>query len=499
MSTIMKKYIVILGVAALSLTACKDFLVEEPVMTQSTELTLSDFNGLNKSVAGAYSPLAAQSWYGAEFVLNSEMRAGNAMLPDNPDFRSGRMTVPYNMSYDPSSTEGIWSYAYFIISACNNVLDAIEKKGESLLTGDLEQQDLDNLKAEALALRGFCHFDLLRTFARTDGKSAKELGVPVILVPQLPSDMPKRATVEETYAAIISDLTTAENLMDPAYQRAGVTDSKATINADVIKAMLARVYLYKKEYQKAADYATAIIKSGRYQLWSAEEYCSVWGEDVPKGGEVIFEVYGKNANDYDAYWEGPSHMTNPVGYADCAASAQLADLFAEGDVRGLRGVRTVDDGNVMFCTDPNESTNGQLWTMKYYGKGEGDATSIPDVSNTILFRLSEMYLIRAEALARGASVAGASALADVNAIREARGASKISAAGPDAIMLERRLELNFEGHYWFDLARTGGSVSYKDAKMERNIPADSKYWAMPIPKSQIDVDPELEQNPGYNE
>lgn len=190
-------------------------------------------------------------------------------------------------------------------------------------------------------------------------------------------------------------------------------------------------------------------------------------------------------------------MTNPKGYADCAASFQLVDLFEDGDVRGSKGVRGDADGTIMFGTDEDEASGGQYWTMKYFGKGEGDATSIPDVNNVIVLRLSEMYLIRAEAILNGASVSGVTALSDLNTIRAARNASELTSAGAAAVALERRLELNFEGHLWFDLDRTGGSVSYSDGVVNRSIDANSPYWALPIPKSQIDIDENLEQNPGY--
>ena len=243
-----------------------------------------------------------------------------------------------------------------------------------------------------------------------------------------------------------------------------------------------------------------MINSGKFQLWTAEQYPSVWGKEIAgEGGEVIFEVYGKQTNSYDAWWEGPSHMTNPLGYADCAASAQLTDLFEDGDVRGTTGVRgdasnPRDDGKVMFCTDQDEVSGGQLWTMKYYGKGDGNATSTPDFNNVIVLRLSEMYLIRAEAAVNGA---GSTALADLNAIRANRGASALGSAGKADVALERRLELNFEGHLWFDLNRTGGSINYSDANITRNIPAGDKLWALPIPKAQVDINENLVQNPGY--
>ena len=492
----MKKYIIALFAVLTLVSSCniKEFLTEDPVMSQSTELTLSDYNGLNKSVAGAYSPLVSSNWYGAFFVLDAEMRAGNAMIPTNTNFQSGRMMTPYYMTYEPSSTSGLWGTAYYVVSACNNVINAIDNNGENLVSSSVTTTDLNNLKAEALALRSLAHFDLLRLYSHLDGSNG-EYGVCLITEPQLPTDMPARASVEETYAQVISDLTTAEGLMSDSYQRTGVSDPKATFNKLAIQALLARVYCYHKDWGKASEYATKVINSGKFQLWTKDQYTSVWGKDIAgDGGEVIFEVYGKQANGYDAYWEGPSHMTNPLGYADCAATAQLASLFEDGDVRGSKGVRGTDDGKVMFCTDKDEASGGQLWTMKYYGKGEGNATSTPDVSNCIVLRLSEMYLIRAEASVNGS---GSTALADLNAIRSNRGASPLTSAGKGDVALERRLELNFEGHLWFDLDRTGGSISYSDASVTRNIPAGDKYWALPIPKSQVDINENLKQNPGY--
>ena len=498
----MKKYIIALFAVLTLAASCNmnEFLTEDPVMSQSTELTLSDYNGLNKAVAGAYAPIAGSGWYGAFFVLDAEMRAGNAMIPINTNFQSGRMQTPYTMNYNPDNTSGLWGTAYYVISACNNVINAIDNNAETLITSSHPQADLNNLKAEALALRAFSHFDLLRLYCHLDGSNG-EYGVCVITEPQLPTDMPARSSVEETYAQIIKDLTDAESLMSDSYQRGSVADPKATFNKLAIQALLARVYLYHKDYSKAADYASKVINSGKFQLWTAEEYPSVWGKEIAgNGGEVIFEVYGKQTNSYDAWWEGPSHMTNPLGYADCAASAQLTNLFEEGDVRGTKGVRgdasnPRDDGKVMFCTDQDQVSDGQLWTMKYYGKGDGNATSTPDFNNVIVLRLSEMYLISAEAAVNGA---GSTALADLNAIRANRGASQLtSVPTKNDVALERRLELNFEGHLWFDLDRTGGSISYSDANITRNISAGDKLWALPIPKSQVDINENLKQNPGY--
>lgn len=492
----MKKVIFIILSATLLLASCSDFLVEEPKLSQSTELTLSTFDGLDKSVAGAYSPLADGEWYGAFMVLDAEMRAGNAMIPFNPNFTSGRMTVPYQLNYNESSTSGLWGYGYYVISAVNNVMAAIDAEPEKYAVQGVTLQDLANIYAECLTLRALAHFDMLRTYARTDG-SNDELGIPIILkTDKTGTEQPKRNTVTEVYAQIIADLLAAEASMAATYVRSA-TDSRAVITVPVIQALLARVYLYAKMYQQAADYATKVISSGNYKLWTAAEYPTVWGKDVQAaGGEVIFEVYGIRSNSYDEYWEGPSHMTNPLGYGDCAASYDLGTIFEAGDVRGTSGVRGTDEGKVMFCTDKDSKSNS-FWTMKYQGKGKGDAVSTPDVNNVIVLRLSEMYLIRAEAIMNGASVSGASALADVNAIRAKRNVDPLTSVGAETLALERRRELNFEGHRWFDLARTTATLTYVDGVQDKNLDPTSKYWALPLSKRELEVNTSLVQNTGY--
>ncbi len=214
------------------------------------------------------------------------------------------------------------------------------------------------------------------------------------------------------------------------------------------------------------------------------EYTKVWGKDVAGAtGEVIFEVYGKKDNDYDSWWEGPSHMTNPIGYADCAANDDLTGLFEATDVRGN-----------LFRTDA-DGASGSLWTLKYVGKGDGDAINTPDFNNVIVLRLSEMYLNRAEAISNGAAIPGASTLGDLNAIRANRGVSPLVSAGSDAIFNERRLELNFEGHLWFDYART--KRGFYNSNIDQNLTADDYRFLLPIPQRELDVNKNLVQNSGY--
>jgi len=475
----MKKIFLLVFTVALLFVSCEEYLTEEPILQQSTELSLATYSGLDNAVFGAYAPLVSVNWYGASFVLDAEMRSGNGYRDVNKN--SGRYTVPYDFSYTSTATPALWGTAYYVISAVNNVIANLD--GKAGVDG-VTQQDVDNLHAESLFLRGLSHFDLVRTYAKQYTVDKTAPGVPYVTVTD-PAGKPARDAVDTVYNNIVTDLTTAEQLIADDYTREGVTSSKSVVNKLAIQALLSRVYLYMGEWQKSANYATTVIESGDFSLWEADEYAAAFKEDAQTGGEVIFDVYGLKANTYDGYWDAITWLTNPDGYSDGAASNDLISLYAEDDVRGD-----------MFIGNP-EDAPGTFWTTKYAGKDKGT----PDVSNTIVLRLSEMYLNRAEAITRGATVAGTTAVSDINAIRTKRGASEITSAGVNDVLDERRLELAWEGHLWYDLARTKGSVvrtHYSGSEVNRNIPADSKFWALPINKRELDVNENLVQNPGYD-
>lgn len=474
----MKKIYLLLFVTTLLFASCDEFLTEEPILQQSTELSLATYSGLNKAVFGSYAPLVSVNWYGASFVLDAEMRSGNGYRDVNKN--SGRYTVPYDFSYTSTATPALWGSAYYVISAVNNVIANLE--GKAGVDG-ITQQDVDNLHAECLFLRGLSHFDLVRTYAKQYTVDKAAPGVPYVVITD-PAGKPGRDAVETVYNNIVTDLTTAEQLIASNYTREGAASAKSVASKLAIQALLSRVYLYMGEWQKSADYASTVINSGKFSMWAADDYADVFKEDVHATGEVIFDVYGLKANSYDGYWDAITWMTNPDGYSDCAASNDLISLYEEGDVRGD-----------MFIGNPEAP--GTMWTTKYAGKDKGT----PDVSNTIVLRLSEMYLNRAEAITRGATVSGATAVADINTIRTKRGASEVTSAGVNDVLKERRLELAWEGHHWYDLARTKGSVTrthYSGSEVNRNIPADSKFWALPINKRELDVNENLVQNQGYD-
>lgn len=460
-----------------AVSSCKDFLDEGPELDQSNDLTLATYSGLNKATAATYGYLYDGTWYGANFVLNSELRGGNAKNPTNTDFTSGRYTNEYSWNYSSSSTSELWIYGYRTIAAANNVINNLEGKESS----DVSQASLNNLKAENLFLRALAHFDMLRVYAQPYTHAPNSLGVPVVLVTE--NGLPARNTVAEGFNQVVSDLLEAESLMADDYKRGGITDPFAAATKPAIQALLSRVYLYMGEWQKSADYATKVINSGQFSMFTADELPDIWTQNTATAGkEVIFEVFGLIANEYNEYWEEISGMTTPEGYGDVCSTADLRNLYEESDVRGT-----------LF--ESHEGAPDHFWTTKYWGKG----TDRPTFSNIIVLRLSEMYLNRAEAIFRGATVSGVTAASDLGVITSNRGASPATAS-LSGILLERRKELAFEGHLIYDLARTGTAVSrtdYQGSAATQNIEFPSYRWALPIPLAEINANPNVIQNEGY--
>ena len=475
----MKKTIIGLALIATAstFTACKGFLEEEPLMKQSNELTFATFDGLNQAGAALYSRLQSATWYDGQFILQSELRAGNAKNPLSIP-GSGRYRNDTQWNYNESSTSSLWTHAYYTISWANNIINHLETADK----GDATDQDVNNLKAEALFMRALCHFDLVITYAQSYKCGTGNPGVPVILVTE--NGLPARNTVGEVYDQVVKDLLEAESLMSDSYARKGVDDAAAACTKPAIQALLSRVYLYMENWQGAADYATKVINSGKFALQSGDAYLSMFSAaTAPAGSEIIFEVYGSKKNDFwdESGWTHLAYITSwgdgNDGSGDVCATQDLVDMYEDGDIR-LQ----------LFMKNENDNL-----ITKFAGK----AGAVPRETNIPILRLSEMYLNRAEAISKGASISGASMRSDLEAIANKRGAT---VPATPSVFDERRKELMFEGHIVYDYARTQTALVRTDFDdvANKDIPAAPNYrWAMPIPKREMDANPNMTQNEGY--
>jgi hypothetical protein len=232
------------------------------------------------------------------------------------------------------------------------------------------------------------------------------------------------------------------------------------------KALKSRVHLYQGEYQDAHDLADDVIQNGPFSL--EDDYRDVFDYRNPYSSESIFEVdfTGQDGNSL-AFWYYEDDLGGRYEYG---VTTDLVNAYEPDDERL----------GVIFYY----ASTGNYMVDKYQDVGSGS-------DNIMVVRLGEMYLNRAEALFNGAT-GTSTAPGDINTLRNR--ASLGDLGGPltlDIILDERRKELAFEGHRWYDLTRTD-----KGVEVLPNVTTTDQYlW--PIPQGERDVNPNLTQNPGY--
>ncbi len=496
----MKKIILAFACLALVLSSCEEFLTKEPPKNVPDTDALSTFEGINTATNGNYIGFA--SWYGEIVPVVFDVMCGNAMVgPIN----TGRMWTQAAWDYTPNGEIGVYGAGYGALLGVNKVLEAIESNSFSR-GNTVTQADINNVKAENMALRALIYFDMVRIYGQSysyivengiTGDAA--LGVPLVTKDDLTA-RPSRATVAAVYDFIIKELEEAEKLMEPSYQRLGSNKLSVKI-LTVIQASLACVILEHKDYQLAAEYAKKVIDTtSKYKILSGDTYLGMWSGlhgDVlpaPYNGEIIFELLITKSDQLFTglgfYLTGPDE-TSSDGYGDVRMSNDLKELFDATDIR-LTGMTKPYDKK----KDPDGK---YLWSTKYPGK-KYDQKHELGYNNVPIIRLPEMYLILAEALFRGANVPGETAIANLNKVATNRGAAPYSQATIANIFEEARKEFFLEGHIFFDMKRLQLSLVRTDYNLDMNkdVPFPSTMWALPIPRHEIANNKNIVQNPAYN-
>lgn len=456
----------------LTVVSCKkEFLELNPAQSVSNEqafLTLEDYKS---SVAALYNGISSANHYGRYFILTPDVMADD--VKQNSQANRAREYADYVAVADHFIATGMWSTMYATINSANAVINSDVGVPASV------QSQKDHLVGEAHAIRGQIYFDLVRSYAQhyTFTAGATHPGVPIVLVFDI-NAKPSRNTVKEVYDHIISDMTKAISLLSET-SRNGRT---SLLTKTAVKALLARVYLYKEDFDNAIQMANDVIGSNKYSLVSnANYYTNIWVNNY--SSESIFEI-ANTANDNRGS-DALGGMYNIAGYGDYLPSNDLFNVIPATDVR-----------RSIFVLDAVLSGAYAPYRMAKYPSNQG-------LNNTKVMRLSEIYLIRAEANARKSSPNAASAQADVTLIRK-RGelaAANVTATGTalvDEVMLERRKELCFEGQRLWDLMRLKKSIVRTNCTSAIcNIPYPNNRVILPISQDDINANPNMVQNQGY--
>ncbi len=283
-----------------------------------------------------------------------------------------------------------------------------------------------------------------------------------------------RSTTEAVYTQIVSDLKDAQSTLPEAY--AGTAAMKLRVNKWAATALLARTYLYQKDYANAEAQATQVISSGVYSMTALSNAF------INTSTETILQfstLYG--ASTFGGTYRTSAATLTPPTYV---LQADFMKSFETGDNRKTAWVDSIAYNGVKY------------YRILKYKQNTATATATGNEYNVIL-RLAEQYLIRAEARAQQGNITGAQA--DLNVVRTRAGLAGTTAASqPDlltAILNERKVELFGEySQRWFDLKRTGKADAVMSALRST---WKSTNVLMPIPYNQILLNDKLTQNPGY--
>lgn len=511
-----KLYIVAMCAGFTVATSCS-VIDHEPISALSQSTYFATRSDAVSALMGAYDGMQQLV---EDMLIYGELRSDN--VRGTYGSRGTDIHLLYNQTITPDNAWSRWAEFYAAINRINGVIKLVPPIVDK--DPELSAREANNIVGEALYLRALTYFYLARTWG----------DVPLITEPSLSGSadfrLPKNSQ-QEVLKQVVDDLTyVLENDYLPTnYTNIVQTKGRATVAA--AQGLLASVYLWMGNYQQAADYAQRVMNNTTYTLVPGATWYAIFAGNQ-NSSESIFEFQfdlGQQETNR-LFW-----LTNGLagGAYLVAPSQEMLGLWAnEGDqIRGAgRSYR--------------ESFYPKIF--KYEMVVPDDRAVFPDVDlvpirealgnvsdgNYIVTRLSDVILMRAEALNRLGQKQDAISL--LNQIRARVGLPAANIVGTntilttaatieqieDAIIHERRLELAFEGHRWFDLMRIGlrgrpefliDRIMASDqhekehgqfGSIDKNIPGrqviqDTMSWYMPIHRQELEENKNLEQNSYY--
>ncbi|MBU1008819.1 MAG: RagB/SusD family nutrient uptake outer membrane protein [Bacteroidetes bacterium] len=482
------KYLLIIMPAVLLMHACKDYLDIQP-SSQSIAISNTSADSLlyktpaevEAALAGAYADFRNE-YYSLDYFVNGDAQSDDAYAgADNP---ANFQIDEYSIDATNSNVSRDWAYLYATIGKANAVYNNVEAVPE------LSEGRKKEIKGEAAFIRAFMYFQLVQLWGDVPLQLTEVTTISVELLPELfPIMFPPRAPKAEVYDQIIADLQlAAENVKT-------VQPDKGYATKGAANAMLAKVYatVQPVNWDKVNQYCDAVIAGG-YSLMP--NYDDLWNNENENCAESVFEIN----------YEGTSASGNWGASMFRGLDWKKFNTPSNDLVRAFDNEQDVirKEASIIYL-----DVSGK-WTDPYWPQ-----TNFPFVNkyriftnnspqNYILIRLADIMLLKAEALNASGDVSGAATL--VNQVRSRVNLPATQAATTETMKLaiekERRLELAFEGHRWFDLKRTNRAITVINATTgpDGNIfgyTLSENRLVWPIPQTELDNNTKLVQNPGY--
>lgn len=511
------KYILLAGVSAAALTSCDLDLYPTTSIVWEEGMDVitmdSDLQSLQNGLMANFRSRTNGTYWKTEEIM---FDAFNAVVDyGNNNGQLHRQEQAIVADYE---IEDVWAGHYSAIKNYNIFIDAANNMKS---TNEKLRANAQIAKGYAFMYRADSYLVLARHFGNAYGTSASsDLCVPIITKFNI-SELPARNTVAEVYAQIKADLDSAAVILKDT--KGAVRSEKP--NMDAVNFLYARYYLDTKDYAKAAAAAESVINSAAgYKLASTlEEMMAEFRDD--KGKEPIIQMFANlsegsvGTTDFTAISNQTSQGYGYVYHPLYMPSKKLIDAYDKDD---LRFQTWFTDGSVSPSNWNNKADgiytyiDGGFYKGQFYifTRWEGNpaltTSGIPGGGNAAKpYTLPEMYLIAAEAYAQAGN--SADAVKYLNALQAARGA-KVTTASMDNIKKEWFKETVGQGQRLICLKRWNDGFGAREAqpgalaagvvatgaKYEQlSMPAGDYHLTWPVPKYEMDVNPNLVQNGGY--
>lgn len=494
-----KKNIALYTVCIYSLVSCSDFLDREPF----SDIPSADFYTTEKNI-----DLAAIGMYGRlriyyqNYVTFAELPSDNASTTSAGADNLGQFDK-FSMVALNSMLSSNWNQSYNGILQTNKVLVSLPNIA---FNNNVKKEQIEG---EARFIRALNYFNLVRIFGK----------VPVVVnvINQEEARKLTRNDEEEVYKLIIKDLEVASALLPLAYT--GNSIGRATRWAAL--SLLGKVYITRKQFDKAIDPLKEVIENGPYNL--LPNFADIFLPGNANHRESIFEIqYEGGTLEMGSSWGFAAHprvLANTMGISTADATIPTSDIIQAYE-SSAQADESTSPRYLATIGTMQYTNNGTVLSAKHVKKHYMEHT-IQNQSddNWPLIRFADVMLMYAEALNETETIPPAQAIELVNKIRRrafgfpidgsnhTRDLPSTKTNDPDsfreAIMFERRLELAFEGHRWFDLVRTGKYIdvmnNHFNTYFNGNYKTENYHRLFPVPQREIDINPLLKpNNEGYN-
>lgn len=482
-------------------SSCNDFLDPQPIGRIPENDAFTKLSDCEAAINGIYALWNSSSLYSGHLTLIPDVTCDMAypVVGYMGDWES-----MYAWRYGSNTDEAVAVYQQ--LYRVNNAVNFLLANYTSAVIKENEKESLDNILAAAFFSRALAMTELVKYYAPIydPAKADSQIGVQIQDKPNDNSVKPGRSTLADNYLHILGDLKYAADLCtrDQA--------NSIYITQGAIDALYARVYLYMQNWNEAAKAASRVISNTKYALADAtalsdetnplsSAFTAMWWID--ESDEIIWKLQYtqtdipgtlgrnfcyRNGNNYQIEFAPAKKVVDMYDNSESAVDLRLYHYCCPAVVQGQQS-------NIILKYPGNE----------YLETGSPRYANMPKV-----FRLAEMYLIRAEAYASMTPAQTPKANADLHTLREKRimGYARKDVSGSQlikAIKDERIKELFMEGHRFYDLKRYGEGFTRKPQYLSiapndaLEIKTDNFRWLWPIPKHETDANTNVEQNPGY--